>query len=179
MSAAKEAAAMSAEQLADLAALEQSASGAPIVPGSPEAIAAEAEANRPDLAQEIAGMANAFIAITGPMFPSLRTIYTEETTSAAAQSLAALCNKHGWLQGGVMGEYSEEITALIVCGPLAIATYSGIQADIAARKPAVKKVSHQATAQPAQSIADDGTVNQKTVIIGAPIPMEVASDANQ
>lgn len=171
--------AMSAEQAQDLAALQEFANGAPIVPGSPEAIEAEKIANRPKLADEIAGAVSLFVSIAGPMFPSLKTIYTDETTQAAAAAIAAVCDKHGWIQGGIMGEWGEEISALIVCGPLAVATYHGIKGDIAAREQRARQVGagsnvpgrNSDTGTPAQTIDADGTVNQNTVTIGG-VPCE-------
>lgn len=124
------------EQAADLAALQATAASeaAPGAPGAP----GEAEAAGPDLAQEIAGLVSVAVATLGPLFPSLRETYTPEVTQAAAQAVAAVCRKHGWMQGGMMGEWGEEIACAAIVGPLAFQTYQGIQTDMAARAPAKK-----------------------------------------
>lgn len=123
---------LSAEQSADLAALTAAANepsaGTPTAPAEPEPTG-------PDLQTEIAGLLKVAVATLGPMFPSLKTIYTDETIGAASGAVAAVCNKRGWLQGGLMGEWAEEITAVAIVGPLALATYQGVKADIAARQP--------------------------------------------
>lgn len=138
--------AISAEQQADLAALMASAADAPALPGAP----AEPEPTGPDLQTEIAALLKVAVATLGPLFPSIKTIYTDETIGAASGAVAAVCDKRGWLQGGLMGEWAEEIAAAAVVGPLAFATYQGIKADIEARKP--KKVEEPATlAAPVQT----------------------------
>ena len=86
------------------------------------------------LAAEISGLAQGIVAMLTPALPSLATIYTPPAVGAAAHALAAVCVKHGWLAGGVMGEYQEEIMALMICGPLALATAGGVRADLARMK---------------------------------------------
>lgn len=131
----------SAEQAADLAALQAAASEPGPTSGG---IAQAGPPPGPDLATEIAGLVSVAVATLGPMFPSLKATYTPEITQAAAQAVAAVCNKHGWMQGGLMGEWGEEIACLAICGPLAWQTAQGIKADLEARKPAK---------EPAQAIA--------------------------
>lgn len=131
----------SAEQAADLAALQAAASE----PGpTSTGIQAEGPPPGPDLATEIAGLVSVAVATLGPMFPSLKATYTPEITQAAAQAVAAVCVKHGWAQNGLMGQWGEEIACLAICGPLAWQTAQGIKADLEARKPAK---------EPAQAIA--------------------------
>lgn len=130
-----EAPSMSAEQTADLAALQASAAGAPPVPGT-EPIS---EPPRPDLAQEITGLVTVAVTVLEPMFPSLKATYTQEVTQAAAQAIAGVCNKRGWMQGGMMGEWGEEIACAAIVGPLAFSTWQGIRADLEARAKAAKK----------------------------------------
>lgn len=128
------------EQAADLAALQAAAAS------DPGALAAAAPADAapgPDLATEIAGLVAVAVATLGPVFPSLRATYTEETTRAAAEAVARVCVKHGWAQNGLMGKWGEEIACAAIVGPLAWQTYQGIKADLEAREP--KK--------PAQAIA--------------------------
>lgn len=137
---------MSDDQAAHLAALTAAAAE----DGEQQQATEEAQAQdfTVALSDEIAGIAGALLAALSPAFPSLKTIYTEQTTKAAAGALAAVCQKHGWLQGGLMGEYAEEITALMICGPLALATARGIKADIAAMKKDAKPEAAPALAMP-------------------------------
>lgn len=119
---------MPAEQAADLAALQAGAAeqGA--------AILAAEEANAPpavDLAGEISGLLLAFVAMAKPILPSLSRIYTEETAGAAGGAIASLCNKHGWMTGGLLDGYGEEVAAAVVLIPLTISTVQGVKADIA------------------------------------------------
>ena len=116
------------ERLADLAAIKADAAG------DPAQVKAAQEAG-PNLAAEIVGLVTVMVAALGPMFPSLPKTYTPEITKAAAESVARVCEKHGWLQGGIVGNWGEEIAAAAILGPLAYQTAQGIKADIEARKP--------------------------------------------
>lgn len=120
--------AMPAEQMADLAALQAGAQE------QVDAAAVIEQANAPevpDLAGEIAGLVFAFTMMAKPFLPSLARIYTEDATNAAAGAVASVCNKHGWLQGGLMGDFAEEVAAAVILLPLAMATAQGVKADIA------------------------------------------------
>lgn len=120
------------EQAAALAELRAEAATEAPPPGSPEAIAAEEAANAPpppDLAGEFSGLILSMSDVLKPAFPSLETIYTETKCEQVGAALAAVCNKRGWLQGGVIGGYGEEVTALFIVGPMAMATYKGMSAD--------------------------------------------------
>ncbi|MGE0350393.1 hypothetical protein [Hydrogenophaga sp.] len=126
--------ATSQEQASDLAALEVAAGGQ-VLAGQP--VEPEKEEG-PDLAAEIAGLVKMAVGVLSPMFPSLPTIYTDETTDLAAGAVAKVCDKYGWMQDGMMGKYGEEIACAIIIGPLAFATVKGVKhdlADIARRKP--------------------------------------------
>ncbi len=144
------------EQAADLAALTAAANDAPPVPGAP---VQEPEPLKPDLASEIEAIIMMTVATLGPMFPSLKETYTAPVTGAASQSIAAVCNKHGWLQNGMMGQYGEELACLAIVGPLAYSTYTGIKADLAAKQP--KAEQPKIEAQPATT---------KTVQFGTAVP---------
>jgi hypothetical protein len=150
------------EQAADLAALEAAAAAAPPQPGDPvpEAL--------PNLAEEVAGMIKVLVATLAPAFPSLNEIYTPETTQAAAGAIGAVCEKHGWLNGGLFGKWGEEIACVAIVGPLAMATYKGVNADLekARAKEKPKAIENQAapvTAPGPQS---------KVVTFGNTIPAE-------
>lgn len=152
---------MAAEQAADLAALQAAANEADAGPALPGQEAPPVA----DLGKEIGGLMAMAVATLAPAFPSLAKIYTPETIGAASESIAAVCRKHGWMQGGMMGEYQEEITCLFVVGPLALATVQGVKADIAAR--AKKPDQLQAPAMP-ETVPNE-TPGAKSVTIGAPV----------
>lgn len=160
--ATQEAAAQSSEQAADFAAL-QAAAG----PG-PDEVAAEEqqEQARPDLAVEIAGLVQAAVGMLAPMFPSLPGIYTPEATQAASVAVAGVCHKHGWMQGGVMGRWGEEIACVAIVGPLAFATYQGVKSDIADRQP-VERIGGPDLSAP---VTVAGPAPSKAVTFGAPVP---------
>lgn len=155
--------AATSEQAADLAALQAAANdNAPGAPGA--APVAEAAPHVPDLAEEIAGLVTVAVATLGPMFSSLKGIYTPEVTQAAAQAIARVCQKHGWLQNGMMGRYGEEIACIAIVGPLALQTYKGVMADLEARKP--KQAERIAPPAPTEATPTEG---QKTVTFGDPV----------
>lgn len=158
------------EQAADLAAL-QAAANEP-APGAPATVPEQAEQG-PDLAREITGLVTAAVAALGPMFPSLKGIYTPEVTQAAAQAVAAVCEKHGWMQGGLMGKWGEEIACVAIVGPLAFTTWQGIKADLAARAPAKEPERLGGVNLAAQAPTE--TPGQKTVTFGAPAAVEAAA----
>jgi len=113
---------IAAEAQSDAAAAAVPAAGEPAAP-----VVDPAEA----MAGELAGVLGALVGVFSPAFPSLASIYTEQSIGAASNAVAAVCVKRGWLSGGIMGEYGEEVMALIVCGPLAVATWKGVKGDMA------------------------------------------------
>nr|WP_315540539.1 hypothetical protein [uncultured Comamonas sp.] len=163
--------AQSAEQAAELAALQAMAGP---VPGQEESEGEQEVAAVPDLAQELAGIVQAAVGMLAPMFPSLPGIYTPEATQAAAAATAAVCRKHGWMQGGMMGRWGEEIACAVIVGPLAFATYHGVKADIAARQPAEPSRSGELNlSAPVPTAPGTG----KGVTFGAPVPVGEAAAA--
>lgn len=138
--------ALDPEMAAELAELSREAGAEPPPPGSPEAVAAEEAASRPtvDLAGEIAGLLLTVSAVLKPALPSLAAIYTAENCQAAGAAVAAVCQKHGWLQGGIVGGFGEELAALAVLGPMAVSTYSGVKSDLAAAKRAAPSLTQPA-----------------------------------
>lgn len=133
MSDIEQESAMPGEQAAEFAALEAMAQGVPQQGTQPAQ--QEDQQQAVPLAQEIAGALLMAANVVGPMFPSLQAIYTPDTCEKVGMALEPVCIKHGWLQDGIGGKYKEELLALAVVGPLAFATYKGVQADIAASKP--------------------------------------------
>jgi hypothetical protein len=73
------------------------------------------------------------------LYPSLADIYTDEARGAVAMTVGPVLTKHGVNLGDIGGQYKEEIAMVAVCGPIAMATYAGIKADIAARERQVPK----------------------------------------
>ncbi|MEG2045804.1 MAG: hypothetical protein RR100_03045 [Comamonas sp.] len=159
--ARQEAAEQSSEQAADFAALQAAAGPEP----GTEVENQEQQAPQVDIAQEIAGLVQAAVGMLAPMFPSLPGIYTPEATQAASVAVAGVCNKHGWMQGGMMGRYGEEIACALIVGPIAFATYKGVQSDLAARQP-VERIGGPDLSAP---VPVAGPAPSKVVTFGAPV----------
>jgi len=147
---------LSSEQAADLAALQAVADDAPLLPGqeppAPPVDPAEA------LTDEIAALVLSVTTVLAPALPSLKRIYTPETTKAAGAAVAAVCVKHGWLSGGLMGEYSEEISAAVIVLPLAVATYQGVKGDVASLKAKAEPKKPPVVESPAEVVAGPAIV---------------------
>lgn len=88
-------------------------------------------------AQQVHMMLSVAIPMLTPMFPSLEAIYTDHQNQIVAAALAPVMTKYGINLGGMSDK--PEIAALIVLGPLAFATYKGVQGDLAARKAQLPK----------------------------------------
>lgn len=73
------------------------------------------------------------VPLLGTMYPSIAVIYTDEVQSRVAASLGPVLSKYGIDLADVAGSYGPEIAALMVCGPLAMATIAGVKADIQSR----------------------------------------------
>lgn len=131
MADTKAAPAMNPEQAADLAALESAASQPQ--PGL-QSDAPLAAPGRAELQAELSALFMLAAQTVGTIYPSVKDTLNTQATDTLAAVWAAVCNKRGWLQGGIGGEYAEEIAAAAVTLPLGFALYKGIQSDIAARK---------------------------------------------
>lgn len=119
----------------ELNAIESEAAAAEALEGEHIAAGDQAEAaapQGPDLAAEIGGLVRTVVAVFAPMLPSLPGIYTDATVDTAAGAVAKVCQKHGWLQDGVFGEFGEEITCAMILIPLAVQTNAAVRADLAA-----------------------------------------------
>lgn len=82
------------------------------------------------VSDEIAALIKMAVSILKPVLPSVANLYNDETIAAASGAIGAVCDKHGWLQGGVMGQYSVEISAAFVLVPLGFATREAVLSDI-------------------------------------------------
>lgn len=125
-------AAMNPEQAADLAALEAMAAGVPGRPSDAPAPPVQ-DAGRPELQAELAALFMLAAQTVATVYPSVKDTLNQQATDTLAAVWAAVCNKHGWMQSGIGGEYAEEIAAAAVTLPLGFALYAGIKSDIAAR----------------------------------------------
>lgn len=150
------------EQAADLAALTAAASGGEVKATD---TATDGGQLQPQLAEELAGMIAMAVATLAPMFPSLKKTYTQEVTATAAGAIAAVCNKHGWMQGGMFGEFGEEVACIAIVGPLAFSTYTGIRADLQAMAKENEKL--EAPSKDASPTVSDAS---KGIVIGAVQP---------
>jgi hypothetical protein len=125
---------MNPEQAADFAALK-AAAAAGATQTYKEAGDIEPESTpKPDLGAEIAAALEIVATVLKKPFPSVANLYDENTRAMVGASVAAVCNKHGWLQGGMMGKWGEEIACLMIVGPLAYSTYEAGKSDIAKLK---------------------------------------------
>lgn len=161
---------MSGEQLSAFASLQAKAEGQ-IVPGDPVEEIEEVAPPVP-LAEQISGMLAMIVGVAGPMFPSLQLIYTPEAIERVGVAMQPLCEKHNWLQDGIAGKYGEELMALMVVGPLAYATYTGISNDVASRKPQKQIKPLDSPVSPIGGAAEkrEGDSNPGALTMGAVIP---------
>jgi hypothetical protein len=136
---------MASEARADLAAIMGQVQGE-VIPGAEP----EPQAPQVDLAGEIAGLVSMGVALLSTMFPSLKEIYTEQAVGAASGALAGVCNKHGWMKGGMVGGWGEELAAVAIVGPLVFATVQGVKGDMQAKR---KKAEPERLAAPEQGAA--------------------------
>lgn len=128
-----DAAPLGEEEAADLRALQRAADGDPATV-SAEGAEGQGGAVAPPLGQELAGMLFMLSKVVAPLLPSVGAIYTQEACDAVGAAVAPVCEKHGWLQNGVGGEWGEEIMCLVVVGPMAWATYMAASNDMQAMK---------------------------------------------
>jgi hypothetical protein len=126
---------MTEEQKADFSLLNMQASEQTAQDIAAEQQKAEHEQNEAtSLQQELEGFIDFAVKMLKPIFPSLGGIYTPEVINGLSVSGASLCAKHGWMTGGLMKEWGEEIGFLVIALPVGYATYNGVKGDIAARQ---------------------------------------------
>jgi hypothetical protein len=128
--------AMSEEQAQNLAALELAA-GEPdlAVKQMADQAAAQEQAVVDQAANQNGAQVRMILAVSvpllGAMYPSIGVIYTDQTCDQVAMVLGPVLTKYGIDLGDMSTKWGPEIAAAMVCGPIALATYRGIQADIA------------------------------------------------
>lgn len=79
------------------------------------------------------------VPVLGKLYPSIEQIYTDATCDQVAGTLGPVLSKYGVNLGDLGSKWGPEIAAVLVCGPIAVATYQGIKGDIDARSPQVPK----------------------------------------
>lgn len=162
--------ALPSEAASELRALELAASQDPNDQPPPPDPNAPPPVVLPALNEELAGMLLMMSKVIAPAFPSVAAIYTDEVCGSVGMAVAGVCDKYGWLQGGVGGEYGPELMCLCVVGPIAFATYGAVQGDIAARK--AKERPKGPDGQPAKETPPAGAYRppgSDTVSFGAPV----------
>lgn len=87
-----------------------------------------------DYGTEAAMLVSTLVLIAGPFFPSIPKIWTDAKQKAVAAAAAPVLEKYGFTMGDFMGAWKEEITLLVVAGPLVLETIDGVKADRAAGK---------------------------------------------
>lgn len=125
------AAGLSAEDaalIAQGAALDAEAAPQPIDAATGQPIAPT------DYGTEAAMLLSTLVLIAAPFFPSIPRIWTDAKRKAVAAAAAPVMEKYGFTLGDFMGAYKEEITLLVVAGPVILETIDGIKADRAAAK---------------------------------------------
>lgn len=133
-------------ELASLAILAGQVDGEQAAAG-PEAVIAQAEADQEAVmvngnTEQVAFMLGLAVPILGQMFPSVLEVYTPEAQAAVAGTVGPVLTKYGVDLSDMGSKWGPEIACVVVCGPIALATYKGINADLAAaaaKKPQVPK----------------------------------------
>lgn len=111
---------------------------------APEAVLeAQAAADVMSLAdvngRTVTGVLEMAAPMISPLYPSVAAVYTPEVCAQVGGALGPVMAKYGIDLGEWGGRYKEEITALFVCVPVALATLKAIKADVAARAPQTPK----------------------------------------
>ena len=91
-----------------------------------------------DYGTEAAMLVSTLVLIAAPFFPSIPKIWTDAKQKAVAAAAAPVLEKYGFTLGDFMGAWKEEITLLVVAGPLVLETIDGVKADRAAAKAGAK-----------------------------------------
>lgn len=120
-----------------------------------------------DVAAEVAALLQAVAGMLAPVFPSLATIYTEPTCRRLGEAAAPVMDKYGVSVGGLFDRWGAEITLAATALPVALASWQGIKADMAASRVQAAKPANEAGNYAAER-AQDAPTPPPAVIIGAP-----------
>lgn len=134
-----------------------------------------------NVASEVSAAIKIVVGILSPVLPSLKDVYTDQTIGAVSEAIAGVCNKHGWLQGGIMGKWGEEIAAAAILIPIGMATYNGVKGDLSRLQEQAKakggKVKPADLSAPVK--APEGAPGAKTVTMGTIQPVAVESEGGE
>jgi hypothetical protein len=129
-------------ELNELDALEHAARAVDgdVAAQAPGAVAAaQEEAQASSLADNngrmVAGVLEMAAPMIAPLYPSVAAVYTPDVCAQVGGALGPVMAKYGIDLGDWGGKYKEELTALFVCVPVALATLKAIKADVAAKQP--------------------------------------------
>jgi hypothetical protein len=129
-------------EMTELDGLEAAAGAidADVAAQAPGAVAeAQEEAQAASLADNngrmVAGVLEMAAPMIAPMYPSVAAVYTPDVCAQVGGALGPVMAKYGIDLGEWGGKYKEELTALFVCVPVALATFKALKADVAARTP--------------------------------------------
>lgn len=153
---------MAADDLDQLAAEAAAIDGQATAASEPPMSEAEA-APAADVPAEVTTLLQAVAGMLSPAFPCLATIYTPDTCRRLGDAAAPVMDKYGLSVGGLFDRWGAEITLAATALPVALATWQGVKADIAARskkpeKPEASRCAEErAEASPAPAL-----------VIGAP-----------
>lgn len=145
---------MGDEQAADLRRLQLAAAEPDADQASQEAAAADQAAAEQDShaqgnSQQVAFILALAVPILGQIFPSILEIYTDQAQAAVSGTVGPVLTKYGVDLSNMATDYGAEIACVMVCGPIALATYKGVSSDLAAKKEqAPKAIASNSQEQP-------------------------------
>lgn len=145
---------------AEAATVDGQATAASAPPDAPEVAA-------PDVPAEVAALLQTVAGLFSPLFPCLASIYTPDTCRRLGDAAAPVMDKYGWSVGGLFERWGAEITLAATAFPVAMATWQGVKADLAAKR-APKAEPSPATGNYAAERADGAPVPAPALVIGAP-----------
>lgn len=150
---------MSAEQAADLAALEAAAGGGEM----PQ----EEAAPMVDQAQQWAMLPAIVGSALSMALPELRAVYTPQACEAWGAAMVPVADKYGWNCDGIIGP---ELALLAATVPFAFGTFAAVKARRADEE---KQAKEKPKAVQAAPVIEPGPVTTadigKTVVVGAPV----------
>lgn len=89
----------------------------------------------------VAGVLEMASPMIAPMYPKVAAVYTPDVCAQVGGALGPVMAKYGIDLGEWGGRYKEELTALFVCVPIALATFKALKEDVADRAPPEKLAS--------------------------------------
>jgi len=108
---------------------------------------AGATADAPDTWEDWREAINLALDWFGDSYPALATVYTERRKERLARAMHAVASKYGWTLAGLFLRFRQEITLLIVAGPIVRDTRKVLAAG--------RAVAEQPPAKPSAAPRDD------------------------